>query len=467
MHANSRLPAPSANLARALAGFAHALRHDDLPQAVRTKSQHHILDALGLAFASRHFPFARTGLAGFRAAGAEGNITVIGESTGLHVRDAALSNGYLIHGLDFDDTHPGSIVHPTVACLPTALAVGEEVNATWGELLAAYAAGMETAIRVGRAVKGGFHHTGFHATGLVSHFSSAVVAGKLMGLSVDQIVAAQGIAASTAAGVQVFLETGAWTKRMHPGWGALSGITAARLAGTGFHGPDRPYEGKFAFFDTHMQERSDQVDTESVLQGLGTEWTLLDTSIKPYPVCHFIHGCAEAALRLRAQISDLATISRIVCELPAATLPIVAEPAEAKRVPRSDYEAKFSAHFVVAACLLRGHFTLQELEDESLADPAILALAAKVDCVVQHDTTFPKYFSGAVTVHTQGGERLSAQIPMNLGSGARALTLEQILEKFRGNAALTLSAPQIERVLETFLGLRTHTPVREVARALA
>jgi 2-methylcitrate dehydratase PrpD len=467
MHSASALPPPSANLARAIAQFAHGLRYDDLPEAVWRKSQNHILDAIGLAFASRHFPFAAPGLAGFRAAGAPGESTVIGGGDGLQPRDAALSNGYLIHGLDFDDTHPGSIVHPTVACLPTALAGGESAGSTWGELLAAYAAGMETAIRIGRAVKGGFHHTGFHATGIVSHFSSAVVAGKLLGLSVDQIVAAQGIAASTASGVQVFLETGAWTKRMHPGWGALAGITAARMAQAGFHGPDRPYEGKFALFDTHMQDKAGQVDTESVLAGLGREWTLLDTSIKPYPVCHFIHGCAEAALKLRPQFADLAQVERIVCELPQATLPIVAEPAAAKRVPRSDYEAKFSAQFVVAACLVRGRFTLLELEDASLADPAILALAAKVECVQQADTAFPLYFSGAVTIHKTDGSSMHHHIPINLGSGERALNLDDISAKFRANVALVLSEARSREVLDALLGAQPDTPVRDVARALA
>jgi 2-methylcitrate dehydratase PrpD len=468
MHSTATPPDPSANLARALAQFAHDLRHDDLPEAVISKSQHHILDAIGLAFASRHFPFAAPGLAGFRAAGAPGTSTVIGgEGDSLQARDAALSNGYLIHGLDFDDTHPGSIVHPTVACLPAALAVGEMTNATWGELLAGYAAGMETAIRIGRAVKGGFHHAGFHATGVVSHFSSAVIASKLLGLSVDQIAAAQGIAASTASGVQVFLETGAWTKRMHPGWGALAGITAAQMAKSGFHGPDRPYEGKFGLFDTHMQQRAGQVDTESVLLGLGKEWTLLDTSIKPYPVCHFIHGCAEAALKLRPQLSDLSRITRIVCELPEATLPIVAEPASTKRVPRSDYEAKFSAQFVVATCLLLGRFTLLELEDAVLTDPRILALAAKVDCAAQADSPFPEYFSGAVTVHTSDGTTVHHHIPINLGSGERAMTLDDIAAKFRANAALTLPDERVEAVLDVLLNTTSDTPIREVAHALA
>ena len=175
----------------------------------------------------------------------------------------------LIHGLDFDDTHLASIIHATAACLPTALTFGEELDVDGRVLLVAYAAGMETAIRVGAAAKGGFHHTGFHATGVVAHFSASVVAARLLNLPSEAIVAAQGIAASTASGVQVFLEEGAWTKRMHPGWAAVAGITAARLAQHGFKAPTRPYEGKFGFFDSHLQRPPAPIDLPAELTTLG------------------------------------------------------------------------------------------------------------------------------------------------------------------------------------------------------
>lgn len=466
---------PTGNVAAALADFTHRLKAAALPQEVWNKSVDHIVDAIGLAFASQHFGFAGPGLAGIAAAGSAGDGTVVGSKLKLAPRDAATANGYLMHGLDFDDTHPGAIVHPTVACLPVALAVGEAQDATWGEVVAAYVAGMETCIRVGRAVHGGFHHTGFHATGLVSHFSAAVVAGKLMGLDAGQIVGAQGIAASTAAGVQVFLETGAWTKRLHPGWGALAGITAATLVKHGFDAPQRPYEGRFGFFETHMQTHVGDVDVASIAAGLGDEWTLLDTAIKPYPVCHFIHGAAEAAQQLHEQIAEMAQtakggegarVARITCELPAPTLHIVAEPAEAKRVPRTDYEGKFSAHFVVAACLLRGRFGLAELDDASLADPEILALCQRIDCVEEVGSAFPKHFSGAVSVTLASGETLSRRIPVNLGSGGRALSREDIVAKFRGTAGVTLSPDRVDAVLEALLSASHDTPVRTITAAL-
>lgn len=454
------------NIAGQIGDFAAALQPSDLPEAVWTKSIHHIVDGIGLAFASHHYPYAAPALRGIAAAGGSGEATVIGSPLRLSARDAALANGYLLHGLDFDDTHPASIVHPTVACLPAALAVAEMQNTTWGELIAAYAAGMETCIRLGQSVNGGFHHSGFHATGLLAHFSSAVVAGKLLGLDAAQITGAQGIAASTSSGVQVFLETGAWTKRMHPGWGALAGITAALLAGHGFAAPARPYEGRFGFFETHMQQHYGDVALAGIAQGLGEHWTLLDTSIKPYPVCHFIHGAAEAALQLHAALGPSAQIERITCELPATTLPIVAEPAGKKMVPTSDYEGKFSAHYVVATCLLRGRFGLAELDAASLQDPATLALARRVTCVEEVGTDFPKNFSGALTVELVSGEKHTVRVPVNLGGGARALSREDIIAKFQGTAGIVLPAPRLALVLDALLGAQPSTPVRKIAQLL-
>jgi len=457
------VPASSDGLSAAqrLSAFAYALEPSALPAAVRLKATHHIVDAIGLAFASRHFPFAEPPLRGIAAAGAAGEATVIGGAQTLAPRDAALANGYLIHGLDFDDTHPLSIVHPTVACLPAALAIAEVRDLSWDELLAAYAAGMETAIRLGAAVDGGFHHVGFHATGIVAHFSAAIVAGKLLGLDAAQLTAAQGIAASTAAGVQVFLEEGAWTKRLHPGWGALAGITAAHLAQNGFASPTRPYEGRFGLFDTHLQEHAASVDVASIGAGLGTQWSLLGTAIKPYPVCHFIHGCAEAALILHDSLGDVERIREITCYLPAQTLPIVAEPAAIKQVPKTDYDAKFSTQFVVATCLARGRFGLAELSDESLVDPLLLRLAAKVRCVVDPLSAFPRYFSGGVTVTLADGSQHTHHIAVNLGSGERALTVDDIAAKFRGTAGLSLPADRVDALLEVLLA-----PGRRSVRAI-
>ena len=343
-----------------------------------------MLDAVGVGLASGRYPFAERTLAGAIALGGDGASTVIGHRERLPLRDAALVNGVLLHGLDFDDTHLTAIIHPTVTCLPAAFGVAEAQRASGADMLAAYIAGMECAIRIGASVKGGFHHVGFHATGVISHFSSALVAGRLLGLDADALTRAQGIAASTAGGVQVFLEEGAWTKRLHPGWGAVAGITAATLAKSGFFGPSRAYEGRFGLFETHLQEHAAEVDLARITAGLGRAWELTDTSIKPYPICHFIHGAAEAAIRLHGKLKPTSdSLAEVRVRIPKDTLPIVAEPVAVKTAPANDYDAKFSAQYVVATCLLKGRIGLAELEPEARNDPVVRALARRV--VVEAD----------------------------------------------------------------------------------
>lgn len=440
--------------ARSLARFAADLRYEDIPAPVIDRAKMLILDALGVGLASNAYEYADRAVAGAAALGGSGPCSLIGRSERLPVRDAALANGILIHGLDFDDTHLTSIVHPTAACLPCALSLSESLQASGRTLLTAYAAGMETAIRVGAAVKGGFHHVGFHATGVLAHFSSAVIASKLLGLSAERIVAAQGIAASTASGVQVFLEEGAWTKRFHPGWAAVAGITAARLAENGFVGPSRPYEGKFGLFETHLHEHAKDVDLGSIGAALGEYWHLADTAIKPYPVCHFIHGCADAAIELHEEIAP-EDIAEVEAFLPQPTLHIVAEPADLKERPTTDYEAKFSAQFVVATCLLKGRFGLPELQAEAIADPHVRALALKVRCSADPDTAFPTYFSGGVRVTLKDGRQLTRHVRINSGAGERALPLEGVVAKFMASASLAVPQSKAEEIRDAVLALDT------------
>src|SRR5882757_2231844 len=431
--------------ARRLAEFAADLSFDDIPKPVLDRGKLLILDALGCGLASNAYGFSDVAVAGATALGGEGTCSVIGRHVRLPVRDAALANGMLIHGLDFDDTHLNSIIHATAACLPCALSFGESRGIDGKTFLIAYAAGMETAIRVGAAVKGGFHHAGFHATGLVAHFSSAVVAARILGLSADGIVAAQGIAASTASGVQVFLEEGAWTKRMHPGWAAVAGITAAVLAQKGFKAPTRPYEGRFGFFDTHIQHPPAPIDLNAELISLSEVWELAETAIKPYPVCHFIHGCADAAIELQAEINH-ADIASVEAYLPRDTMPIVAEPVAAKTRPTNEYEAKFSAQFVIATCLIKGAFGLADLMPAALADPVVLDLTQRVTCAVDPDSAFPTFFSGGVRVTLKDGRSLFKHIRVNSGAGERALDEAAVSKKFLASAALSIPFNQAERI---------------------
>lgn len=457
---------PETPAARQIAAFAARFALAEVPRNVVDRAKLHILDALGLGLASTAQDYGKCTIAGVvamsAAEGASGTCSVIGRGERLGVRDAALVNGVLIHGLDFDDTHLASIIHPTATSLPAALALGESLGASGADLLAAFLAGAETSIRIGLAVDGGFHHVGYHATGVVSHFASAVTAGRLLGLDEDQILAAQGITGSTASGIQVFLEEGAWTKRFHPGWGAVAGITAAQLAKHGFKGPSRPYEGRFGLFDTHLHGH--EVKLAALTDGLGSRWEFGETALKPYPVCHFIHGCADAAIELFPEIAGV-EITAVKAFLPQPTLHIIAEPAEAKENAATEYEAKFSAQFVVAACLLKGFFGLPDLLPEALADPAVQGLAKKVKCFEDPDSAFPTFFSGGLEVSLADGRVLKRHIRVNSGAGERAMGTDAVAAKFLASASLAIPLAQAERICDAVLALED-VPARELMALL-
>ena len=446
---------------RQIARFAAGLTFADVPAPVLSRARLHILDALGLGLASTVQDYAASAFEGVAAMSVGGDCSVIGRAGRLAMRDAALVNAVLIHGLDFDDTHLASIIHPTCTSLPAALALGEALDASGEEVLAAFLAGAETAIRIGLAADGGFHHVGYHATGVVAHFASAVTAGRLLGLGEEAITAAQGITGSTAAGIQVFLEEGAWTKRFHPGWGAVSGITAAYLARAAFKGPSRVYEGKFGLFDTHLREPA---KLAAMTDGLGEVWHFGETALKPYPVCHFIHGCADAAIALHTEIAG-AGIASVTALLPQPTLHIVAEPAEAKQRAGTEYEAKFSAQHVVAACLLRGRFALPDLLPEALADPAVRDLALRVSCAADPASAFPEFFSGGVEVHLRDGRVLSRHVRVNSGAGERAMDEAQVRAKFIASASLAIAGDRAARIADAVLCLE-RTSARQLMALL-
>lgn len=438
-----------------LAEFAANLKHEEIPDVVRVRAMHHMLDAAGIAQASTRYDFAHKTLAGLRALAGEGDVPVFGMTAALPFRDAATMNGFLCHGLDYDDTHIAGIVHPTASVLPAVLSAAAHVGATGHEMVTAFVIGIETAARIGMCAKSQFHQVGFHPTGIVGIFGCTLAAGRLLGLNAKQLQNAQGLAVSMASGCMEFVEDGAWNKRFHPGWAASSGITAAVLAKEGFVGITAPYDGRFGLFNAYLgcSERTELVDLSLATAGLKTKWELLDTAIKPFPTCHFTHAAIDAALLLREEIEDLAAIKAITVKVPQGVHKTICEPVANKLRPKNDYDAKFSVQFLVAAALVRGQLTLAELEPDALADPAILAVTDKVSCADYPDSPFPEAYSGEVIIELADGRTINHREHINRGAGDRPLTNDEIIAKFRENAAMLVNEDLIDRQQDAMLML--------------
>ena len=449
-----------------LGAFAASLRWENIPSDVRTRSRHLILDAVGCALAARRFDFSTVALQGISDLAGEGHSVVIGRKLRLPLRDAVLANGILAHGLDFDDTHSEGIVHLTVSALPTVLGVSEKENLSIREMLAAYIIAVEAGARLGAVAKGAFHQVGFHPTGVIGAFACALAAGRLYGLDAGQLAQAQGIALSVASGSLEFLEDGAWTKRLHPGWAGVGGIVAAALARRAFKAPRAAYEGRFGLYASYLGPRAAECDLSRATAKLGDVWETMNVALKPFPACHFAHAFADAAIGLHDQVPDLQQIDRITALVPAEIVKTVCEPAAAKRRPVSDYDAKFSLPYIIAASLLRGHFTLVELEEAALKDEQILSLAAKVEYAIDPQSTFPRHYGGEVVVRTRDGRELRQREAVNRGSADRPLSNDDIVTKFMQNGSYGLSAQRAADISQAVLGMDESEPARALANVL-
>ena len=282
-----------------------------------------------------------------------------------------------------------------------------------------------------------------------------------MGLSPQALVMGQGIALSMAAGSMEFLEDGAWTKRMHPGWAAQSGITAAALARQGFVGPSRAYEGRFGLFNAYIQAGIEPERWGRATAGLGEIWETMGVAIKPLPACHFTHACSDAALALAKQHKfAMGDIERVKALVPAEVVKTVCEPEANKRRPANAYDAQFSIPYLVAASLVRGKFTLAELEPDALTDERILRLCDLVDYEVDTKSTFPKHYTGEVQISLKDGRKIAHREALNRGCADRPLSNADIVDKFMGNARMSISARQADEVRDLVLGLEDAADAR-------
>ena len=452
--------------ALAMVDFARGARFEDLPPEVVEKAKLHCLDALGIALASSRLDFGRAIHAAVQAWGGTPESTLIGFGGKVPAPSAALLNGSLIHGLDYDDTHLGAIIHVSTVVVPAALAVAEAVHASGRDLITALVAGNEVDIRIGLAAPSEFHHRGYHPTPICGPFAAAIVAGRLSGHSREAMANALGIAGSQAAGIQEFLHDGSSVKRFHPGWAAHGGVIAAQVAAHGLTGPAKVFEGHYGLYNVllgpgHFHE-------EVLTDGLGSRWETLNLSIKPYPCCHFGHAFIDAARAIRRSPGfDLAQVDRIVAGIAPTPGNILCLPEDVKKRPPTTYAALFSLPYMVALGLTGDQAGLAEFSAERIGDPVLLAIAEKVERVDDPESRYPTYFSGYLEVHQKSGQVYRHREDFNRGSPANPLSREEIEQKFLANAALGLGDGRGERIVEVVRRLEDVGSIRELTALLS
>ncbi|MFE9104533.1 MmgE/PrpD family protein [Actinomadura geliboluensis] len=394
-------------VARELAGWALGLTLDDVPETVRRAAVRHVLDGLGCAAAAARRGAATAAVRTARdLGGGRAEATVIGGPPGaprVTRAEAAFANGVLMHALDFDDTHAGGLVHACAPVVPVALAEAEALGRTGADLMLGAVVGLEAVCRLGAAAPHGFHARGLHATAACGVLAAALTAARMRGLPPDTAVHALGIAGSQAGGLLEFLNTGASTKQLHPGFAARGGVLAATLASHGATGPDSVVEGEYGLYGALLGRR---VEPAAVLDGLGERWELARITVKPYPACQLMHAQLDAARRLHGT-----AVESITAEVHPDAASIVCGPG--KERPRTSYDAKFSLPWSVAAMVLDGEVTAATYDD--IDRPEVLALAARVRTEVVAFGGAAADQPGRLRAVVPGGEVVTAEVPRSGG----------------------------------------------------
>lgn len=399
-----------------LAVFASSLTWDEVPETTRAAARRTVGNVLGLAVgASRHDAVERA-LRTLTGLGLTGSTSVLGRQERLAVTWAPLVNGLAMHVEDFDDTHLRTVLHPGAPVVPAALAVAERRGLSGEDVLTAVIVGVEVASRVGNGLGTPHFDRGWHVTGTMGHLGAALTAGRLLGLTADQMHHALALAATQAAGHTEQL--GSMTKSLHPGKAAADGVEAALLAAGGFTGPDGALEGRRGL----AALMSPSVDLAEVVRDLGITWETDENAFKPYSCGIVSHPVIDAAVVLRKRGVDAARVRSVE----AVVHPVVLDVMGVEE-PESGLRSKFSVYHCFAIGLLDGAAGPAQYTDERAADAQVVQLRRKVTATLD-----PSVAKDACTVRAQLDDGTTEEVVVEhaTGSTARPMTDDELRAKF-------------------------------------
>ena len=415
-------------VAQRLGSWLVGLQSEPIPDEVARTCRDLLLDYAGLCIAARETDYVRALLA---ASEGTGSSTLIGHDSRTDMYSAALVNGTAAHGEDFDDTFEGGPIHSSAVIIPAVLAACERFGRSGPDALRGITAGVELMCRLSLVAPKAIHKAGFHPTAVIGALGAAAGVGAALRLDRDRLVSALGIAGSMASGIIEYLSDGSWTKRMHAGWAAQSGIRAALLARHGFVGPARVLEGEHGFFHGFAPSRTP--DYGALLNRIGERWLLMGIAFKPYACGTMTQPYVDCAVELAERGIDPDAIESIVCEVGEGTVHRLWEPLAAKRRPPTPYFGKFSTPYCIAVGFFDRTAGLAQFTEARIGDARVQALAAKVSYVIDPDNPYPTRFTGHLRATLKDGSAVEIRRD-NMRGGAHApLPLEELEKKFSDN----------------------------------
>jgi len=407
------------SISRELAQWVSTLQYSDLTTELIQDAKRYLLDALAVAWAGSRAMGTEPVHAWVAAQGGKPESRVWLTNEYLPATAAAFINGIYAAALDFDSVHDQATSHPDIVIIPALMALADRQPMHGKDFLTAYIAGAEMHVRLCMGIA---HNPGWFMTSTLGVFASAAISARVLGLDVNGIHTAMGIALSRAAGTQQSLVEGALVKRLQSAFAARDGVEAAFLAQCGITAPKQMFEGERGFDNLY-----EPLDRTRTLGGLGQSYLLQTLTLKNYPSCFCNHAAIVATERLVAQhtltVDQLANctvrITPYMNRLVGAQFVIGDSPQVA---------AQFSVQYSIASILLRGSFRLQDIDTTAVLDPAVIECIKKINIEID-ETESGKFTPATVIIKTTSGELLSCTVDKIPGTPAQPLNDEQVRTK--------------------------------------
>ncbi len=440
-----------------LVSFLRDLGWNDLPDEVKRKTKTCLLDAVSAAIAGSD---SRSGeiVSNFAMeTWGKGDATVIMKGQAAPV-GAALANGYMANALDIDDGGKYTRGHPGAQIIPTVLALGESQGSSGKEVLAAIAAGYETAHRVGKCWHERFEE--YRSCGSWGSVACAAASANLIGLKGEEIRNALGIADYNSPYLPMMraVENPSMVKH-GTGWGAMTGIIAAEWAKGGFTGSGTSFETK---------------DHNSLFEELGSHYIMAEeggVEFKEIPSCSWSHPPIKAARGLlNSHDITKGEIERVEVRGFSKLIALCQD------VPSNEVEAQFNVKWPLAVALVDGGVSVGGMSRERFDDPELRAMAERIEIVkseklekmnrsLTREVGETSAWPTEVTIETVDGRTFESGTVTS--EPARVASLENIADKFDRIVDPFLEKNEKEKVLELVKEFETVTRISDFTCLLA
>jgi 2-methylcitrate dehydratase PrpD len=444
-----------------LAQFVASASTKQLTQDIREKVKEVVIDYIGvvvgaLDHADSSEPIYNAILA-LQGKGNKGSCTVLAKGDPhMLPQYAGLVNSAFGHSMDFDDTHADGTLHAGVTSISAAMTQAELLGdrASSEDFTLAVSVAYEITCRIGRELGFFAYDRGFHNTSIAGIFGAVAAIAVLKKLAAETIEHAFGLAGSKAAGSMQYLDNGSWNKRLHPGFAVHDAFMCVSLAEAGVIGATRIIEGKMGFLQAYSPNPN--VDLHRLVDGLGSEWMWLRSSLKPFPACRMTHGFIEMCGNLNSQHGGRVTASDIkalTLNISPSCFKLIGDPTENKIHPQNVIDAQFSAYFQSANALVYGAWTGLKAY-QKLSDKDINALCDKI--TVEKDPSMVS-FQARMKMGWADGKVEDLRQDFPLAEVQHPFTRDRVDEKFLSLAAPVYGRGKARQIIDMVDSIERHS----------